>query len=372
MQLFTLNSNFQQQLHRLVNRHYCIGEIVSIEGLADGCCNLNFLVRIRQNEKLHSYIMRRYHPDRTAKQIRFEHAFIHHLWQNKLTPVPAVMQCRDGGTWMREIDPENHRSYYWAIFEFLPGEDKYTWIENNLSKPELKSAAAVLAHLHEAAIGFQPTPDNTANQSLITDSFERLYSEVHKKTGPFQNRGIQELINPHRRQFLSVIEHILNVKKSLVTIPEIAIHSDYHPGNLRFQHERVVGVIDFDWSQMGYRAFDLSLALIYFTGRWGKKSHEGLDPEKFELFLRTYDGALGRKTQLSPLSAIEVELLPRLLAAANLFILKWELDEYAANPFKHQEFKIYISHNVRLMNWIEKNTGQIQKLIAATCNLYKG
>jgi homoserine kinase type II len=270
---------------------------------------------------------------------------------------------------MREIDPENHRSYYWAIFEFLPGEDKYTWIENNLSRPELKSAAEVLAHLHAAASGFQPTPDNAANQPLITDFFERLYSEVHKKTGPFQNRGIQKLINPHRRQFLSVIEHILTVKKPLVTIPEIVIHSDYHPGNLKFRHERVVGVVDFDWSQMGYRAFDLSLALIYFAGRWGKKGHEGLNANKFELFLRTYGGALGRKTQLSPLSAIEVELLPRLLAAANLFILKWGLDEYAANPLKHQEFTIYINHNRRLMNWIEKNTGQMQKLIAATCNL---
>ena len=367
MQLFPLNSNFQQQLHQLVHHYYSIGDIVSSEGLADGYCNLSFLIRARQSGKLHSYIVRRYHPDRTLDQIQFEHSFIHHLKQNTSTLISGVIKCLDGGTWIREIDPENRLPYYWAIFEFLPGEDKYTWIENNLSEPELKSSAEVLAHLHEAAKGFRPTSDNAANQPLLMVFFERLYREVHKKTGLFQNRGIQELVNPHRRLFLSVLEHILAVKESLAAIPKIAIHSDYHPGNLKFQHERVVGVIDFDWSQMGHRVFDLSLALIYFAGRWGEKSHGGLNSNKVELFLGTYDATLVSKTKLSPLSENEVELLPHLLAAANLFILKWELDEYAANPLKHQEFTNYINHNLRIMNWIKQNSRQMEKLISATC-----
>ena len=62
-------------------------------------------------------------------------------------------------------------------------------------------------------------------------------------------------------------------------------------------------------------------------------------------------------------------MLPRLLAAANIFVLKWELDEYVSNPLKHQEFTIYINHNLRLMNWISENTEQLQKLIAAACSL---
>ena len=368
MQLFPINSNFQQQLHRLVDHHYCIGDIMSIKGLAGGCSNLSFLIRIRQNGNLHSYIVRRYHPDRTAEQIHFEHSFIHHLKQNILPLVSGVIKCRDGGTWIRLIDPENRLPYYWAIFEFLPGEDKYTWIENNLSEPELKSSAEVLAHLHDASAGFQPTSDNAANAPLITGFLEELYREIHKNTGPLRNRGIQELVNPHRRLSLSVIENILTVKKSLVAIPEIAIHCDYHPGNLKFRHERVMGVIDFDWSQMGPRAFDLSLALIYFAARWTPKGPGGLNPNKVKLFLGTYDGILVTKTKLSPLSAIEVELLPCLMAAANLFILKWELDEYAANPFKQQEFTNYINHNVRIMNWINQNTRQMQELISATCS----
>jgi len=135
----------------------------------------------------------------------------------------------------------------------------------------------------------------------------------------------------------TVIKHSLTVKKPLYTISKIAIHSDYHPGNLKFRHNRVVGVFDFNWSRMGYRVFDFSLALIYFAGRWENKikGQGGLDLNKFELFLKIYNRALRSKTQLSPLSAIEVELLPRLLAAANLFILKWELDEYIFNPLEH-------------------------------------
>jgi homoserine kinase type II len=294
------------------------------------------------------------------------------LKQNTFTLVPGVVKCRDGGTWVREIDSENRIPYYWAIFEFLPGDDKYTWIENDLSGPELTSAAEVLAHLHDAAAGFQPASDNVANSPLITKFFQKLYDEVHQNTGPFRSRSIQELVNPHKRLFLSALEHILTVEEYLDALPEIAIHSDYHPGNLKFRHERVVGVFDFDWSQMGQRSFDLSLALIYFAGRWGEKDHAGLDPNRVELFLGAYAGTLASTAQLSTLSAIEVELLPSLLAAANLFILKWELAEYAANPLKRQELTNYIDHNVRLMTWINQNTRQMQKWISTACNSYMG
>ena len=102
MQLVSINVNLKDQLRQQVDAHYRIGEIESIEGLADGCCNLNFLIRIRRAGKLYAYILRRYHPDRTAEQIRFEHSFIHHVRQNNFTLAAGVISCRDGKTWLRE------------------------------------------------------------------------------------------------------------------------------------------------------------------------------------------------------------------------------------------------------------------------------
>ena len=367
MQLFPLTSNMQQHLRRLVDDHYRIGAIASIEGIAAGCCNLNFLIKSRQSGKPYSTILRRYHPDRTLEQILFEHSFLEHLRQNQFALAPAVIRSIGGKTWVRATEPKDRRSYYWAIFEYLPGEDRYTWTENNLTRTELKSAAEVLAHLHEAATGFQPDSVHVASQPSSKDFLEQLYREVAGETGPFQNLDIQELMQSHKRQILAVIKHSKTADKTLSTLSKMAIHSDYHPGNLTFGRKRVAGVIDFDWSQMGYRVFDLSLALIYFAGRWEQKGQRGLDPDKFVLFLRTYNESLSSKTHASPLSAIEVELLPRLLAAANLFVLKWELDEYVGNPLKHQEFNSYINHNVGLMNWMMKNPGKMEKMIATAC-----
>ena len=188
MQLFPLNSNCQKQLHRLVDYHYCIGEIVRIKGFADGYCNLSFFLRIRQTGRLHSYIMRRYHLDRTVEQIQFEHSFIHHLRQNISTLVSGVIKCRNGKTWMRDIDPENRFQYYWAIFDFFPGEDKYTWIQNDLSKPELISAAEVLAHLHDAAIGFQPasvTPCSSSDSYSPIKPLKRIKKKGNNKLNSY-------------------------------------------------------------------------------------------------------------------------------------------------------------------------------------------
>ena len=44
-------------------------------------------------------------------------------------------------------------------------------------------------------------------------------------------------------------------------MPHCAIHCDFHPGNLKYENNRVVGIFDFDWSKIDLRLFDLRMAV---------------------------------------------------------------------------------------------------------------
>jgi homoserine kinase type II len=42
-------------------------------------------------------------------------------------------------------------------------------------------------------------------------------------------------------------------------MPRLAVHGDYHPGNLKFQGGKVIAVLDFGWSKIEARCFDVGL-----------------------------------------------------------------------------------------------------------------
>jgi homoserine kinase type II len=90
-------------------------------------------------------------------------------------------------------------------------------------------------------------------------------------------------------------------------VPEILIHCDYHPGNLKFSDVKGIGIFDFDWSKIDYRLFDIALALAYFTSLWNDPA-VGLRPDKFSLFLSTYNQACHCLARISPLTEQEHNL----------------------------------------------------------------
>ena len=55
------------------------------------------------------------------------------------------------------------------IFEFLMGEDRYTFMDTDLSEAELTSAAEALADLHQAGRGFSGPPDARQTRPKIMD-----------------------------------------------------------------------------------------------------------------------------------------------------------------------------------------------------------
>ena len=87
-------------------------------------------------------------------------------------------------------------------------------------------------------------------------------------------------------------------------MPEIPIHCDYYPGNLKFSNDKGVGIFDFDWSKIDYRLFDVTLGRVYFISLWNDQA-VGLRPDKLSLFLSTYKQTCHRLEHISPLTEQE-------------------------------------------------------------------
>jgi Ser/Thr protein kinase RdoA (MazF antagonist) len=131
------------------------------------------------------------------------------------------------------------------------------------------------------------------------------------------------------------------------SLPEVIIHCDYHPGNLKFKGEEITGLVDFDWSKLDLRAFDVALAVWYFCASWELAADGHLRLGEAKEFLRAYQRQLIGDPDLSPLSPEEIRYLPHLIDAANIYVLYWTLRDYFGKDVDPGEYLIYLRHGVR-------------------------
>ena len=80
-------------------------------------------------------------------------------------------------------------------------------------------------------------------------------------------------------------------------LPQLVIHGDYYAGNLLFDGDRIVGVVDYDKARWQPRVVELAEALIYFASpRPGHVKHlvypGFLKWEPFNRFLHAYDAVV--------------------------------------------------------------------------------
>jgi hypothetical protein len=96
-------------------------------------------------------------------------------------------------------------------------------------------------------------------------------------------------------------------------LPELVIHCDYHPGNLKFEDGHVTALFDFDWSKIDLRVFDVGLALFYFFAGWGGDLDGCLRLEPLGIFLQAYQERLRNSQGIGPLSKDEPCYLPAMI-----------------------------------------------------------
>jgi homoserine kinase type II len=347
---------------------YDLGELLGFEKDVRGTVNTSYTIEIATPTGKKRYFLRRYKWWIKEEELIFEHSVITHLMQNGFDLAAGVLKTRDGRTYIRR-EGEGEAAFY-ALFEFLHGDDKYTWIDPICEASEIVSSAETLARFHQAMAGWKA--QGKRQEPRIVELLPTLPGII--VAGLDQKKGtvFDDYLAQNKRLVNDHIEATIEALKQprFAQLPQVVAHCDYHPGNLKFSRGKVVGLFDFDWSKIETRTFDIGLALVYFFSSWKPETDGQLRLDEVSLFLGAYQATLKADTKVGPLTGSEQQSLPFMIQAGNLYVLNWALLDFYQKEVDADEYLVCLHHHVRMIPWIEDqaNRARLKGAIAAGCN----
>lgn len=359
---FELNSKMlADTIRRITEEVYDLGRLERVKEILGGYCNRSYAVWISADDQVQRYFLRLYNPHVVEKEILFEHALLAHLRAKGFTLAAAVIPRPNGSTIVSSLPPEGHsgKKALWALFEYLEGENKYSWTDTDLTDKEFISAAEILAHFHNCGQGFKKPAGTDRVQPRIMAFIPTLKDTFSGFLERGNGRRCDRLFADNFDDVCEALDDAASFDARFQGMPELPIHCDYHPGNLKYRDEKGVGIFDFDWSKIDYRLFDVALALIYFTSIWHDRA-SGLQPNRFSLFLKSYQAACQGMEAIGPLTKQERKNLGPMLSIANLYVLNWALVDFFNTPGPDDdEYYRYIDHHIALMHWMARHMDSV-------------
>jgi homoserine kinase type II len=360
----TLDKDTCKYLEKIVAEYYDLGQMIRVEQSDLGYINVSYELVMLAGGVKEQYLLRRYRAGSHENKIKFEHALLRELHKRRFTLTPGLIETKQGHTYL-EVDDlfGASQNAYLALFTYLPGEDRYSWDQPLCTAEELRGAAEVLALYHNTILGWEGIGEWQG---------ERIIDKIPLMIEKWKRHARNPADSSFDSHFLREVFFLTNilgksryapVRSVYDGLPHLAIHGDFHPGNLRFSHGQISGVFDFDWSEMDSRCFDVGLALMYFCSSWENNSNGDLLLDRIETFLESYQEGARAMDALGPLSPAELQYLPRMILAANACIIDWTLDDYYEFRPDPDEYLRYLRHGVNLMKWLETNWTKLNRLV---------
>ncbi|TGE35427.1 homoserine kinase [Desulfosporosinus fructosivorans] len=345
-------------------RSYDLGAVTEVYEIFGGYVNRSFGIITEKDGAHHEYFVRKYKYGIAETEILLEHTMIDYSIAHGLDIAAGLIRTTDGNTFVKKIEGGDSKptDIYFAVYQFLQGEDLYTWDTPNLNDAEYASAAEVMATFHNAAKDFDPQGLERVEPKMM-----ELLPTLPEKYKALAKTDVDTRFHKYFRSkldsILEVIECTLIPDEILEKMPYTPCHNDFHAGNLKYVNNKIVGIFDFDWSKIDHRLVDVSLALAYLCCSWQDELDGVLLLDKCAIFLKSYQRKLVELGGLEPLNAVELEYLPMMIAAANIYLINWDvIAYYDGKNLNEYEYIAYLQHNVRLMNWIENHKAEIADL----------
>jgi homoserine kinase type II len=354
-----------EQIRNVVEKNYDIGRVTDIYEMFGGYINRSFALCTEKDGKNYVYFIRKYSKGKDEKEIYLEHNLLACAKENGSKEVANTIRARSGKSFVMAAEGagEDRLSYYFAVYEFLEGEDKYNWLENEMTNEELASAAEVMATFHNAVKGFDP--NGWARQELeILDLLPTLPGRFTEWAAVDVTNMFIEYYRKNLPRIIEVIGKLVIPGEDRAKLPLNPLQCDCHPGNMKFHDNKVVGVFDFDWSKVDLRVFEIGLALVYFCASWISELDGVVHLDRCKVFLNAYQQKLKELGGLSPLNETEKRYLPEMINAGNIYLILWCIraycDDVTLNVF---EYLFYMQHQVKCMNWVDKHRDAIVEMI---------
>ena len=354
-----------ESISEIVKDHYDLGELTSAVRIYKGYVNVTNDIHILKDGQIRNYILRIYREGNLENKICFEHALINVLGEKGFVLSPHLVETRYQSTYVKlsEQSADSRQELFIAIYQYLPGEDKYSWDNPLCTLAELSHSAGVLATYHNTIFGWRDTTG--WKEPGIIEQISHMPAMWKAYTDSPGNSVFDRYLIKHLDRLNESVHQVSTAIERTVyeTFPHLIIHGDFHPGNLKFQDETVVGLFDFDWSMLDARCIDVGLALTYFCTAWEEKSDGDLLLDRINVFLDGYQASTQERRTLGALSPSELQYLPQMILAGTLYILHWTISEYYTILPDSDEYVRYLKHGVRSIKWLEQNWSRLVEAV---------
>ena len=360
--IITTQEDILRSNRNILSEHYDIGQLVRQAQIDRGYINDSYKIETLKGGKKTPYLLRRYRPGTPEAKVRYEHILLHELQAREFAFSPRVIATKEGTTYieidrdLKKKDPQN----YIAVFSFLPGEDKCSWDHPFYSDEELINSAQMLALYHKTIFGWQGTegwrePSNFDEINLMASKW-KVYA---------RNAAESLFDEFFLEQFNDLLGMLKNIppQEKYNAMPRLAVHGDYHPGNLKFKDGKIVGVLDFGWSKIDARCFDVGLTTLYFCTSWETGTDGNLQLDRLASFLWAYQKASKENNAIGPLNQLELEYLPQMIHMGNLIVIDWILSQFYSTGQYPEKYLKYLQHSMSLNRWLEFNWEELMSCI---------
>jgi homoserine kinase type II len=271
---------------------YDLGELLSYKGIAEGVENSNFLVHTSRGY----FILTLYERRVAAGDLPFFLGLMEHLHARGIT-CPQPVKNRAGEVLGKVAGRPA------AVITFLDG----MW----LRRPTAAHCAALgmtLAKMHLAGLDFELKRKN----ALSVEGWRPLYEVCAARADEVQ-RDLKRCLSDE----LACLEGAWPTR-----LPQGVIHADLFPDNVFFLADTLSGLIDFYFACNDALAYDIAICL----NAWCFENDQSFNVTKGRSLLTAY-------TAVRPLTAAEIEALPRLARGAALrFLLTRLVDWFDVPP----------------------------------------
>ena len=357
------------EIREVIEGNYSLGKVIEITEIFGGYTSRAFKVVLEKGGERKNWFFRKYMKPKPESEVLFEHNLLLHARKNGFPMGAVPIAANDGKTCVSLTQNESGlpRQYYFAVYEFLTGEEPYDWINNDMPRESYLGVARIVAAFHSSVCDFDPEGRNGAEPPIL-EFIKALPEKFRFYYDGYGKAGVKNCFTDYLRSqldYLSSVANQLDFDASVVKkLPIIPIQCDVHPGNFKFTGDECTGIFDFEAAKMDIRLFELALGVFNCFSSWTAESDGAIRLDNAEEFLRAYNAKLkDQKSELPPLCETEKQYFCEALQLSNMYMVQWCARVYYTDMSQnHFEYLYYLNHMIRSIHWVEENKAEISAM----------
>ena len=360
-----------QQIREVVEDNYDLGKVVEIYEIFGGYTSRAFWIVLEKYGERQNWFFRKYMKPKPETEVLFEHDLLLYARENGFMDSAVPIPTEAGKTYVSKTqgDGEYMRLHHFTVYEFLTGEVKYDWDNNEMPRESYVGMAEIVAGFHHSVWDFDPKDRKNVTEPPIIEFIKMMPEKLRFYWEEYGSSGVKNCFTDYLHSQLGFLEEVSNsltIKyEDLRELPVIPIQCDVHPGNFKFTGDICTGIFDFEAAKMDIRLFELALGVFNTFSSWLTDTDGIIYLDRTEDFLRAYnEKLLAMESGLPTITKTEKKYFCDVLQMSNIYMIQWATRVYHTDMTKnHYEYFYYLQHLMRSVRWVEDNREEIAAML---------